>query len=276
MNTASGLTNLMNARGTYLSALSDFTVTQPEITNVLSSNTVPLIGTTVSITGSVINTNTDAVFLGYRDNLNAPFTKVLMYDDGAHNDGAANDNVYGIDLSITNEYMQYYMYAENNNIGAFSPARAEHEFYTIDATYATLAVGDLVINEIMASNTTTAADQDGEFDDWLELYNNSSQTVSLDNLYLSDDPTDLLAWQFPSGITIAPNSYLIVWCDKDDDQAGLHADLKFSSGGESAILSYADGTVIENITFGVQTEDMGYARVPNGTGSFVIQQQHLI
>ena len=272
MNTATGLTNLMNARDTYLSALSDFTVTQPTISSVTPSNTTPEIGTTISVTGNVINTNTNAVFLGHRDNQNEKFTKILMYDDGTHNDGAANDGVYGADISITEEYTQYYIYAENNDIGAFSPARAEHEFYTINATYPTLTVGDLVINEIMASNATTAADQDGEYDDWVELYNNSAATVSLDNLYLSDDPTDLLAWAFPSGITIAPDSYLIVWCDKDEDQAGLHADLKFSSGGESAILSYADGTIIENITFGPQTEDMGYARVPNGTGSFVIQE----
>ena len=271
MNTAAGLSNLMNARGNYLSALSDFTVTQPTISNVVPSNTSPQIGNTISITSNVINTNTNAVFLGYRNNQNAPFTKVSMFDDGAHNDGAANDGVYGVDLAIADVYTQYYIYAENNNIGAFSPARAEHEFYTIDATYATIAVGDLVINEIMASNATTAADQDGEFDDWVELYNNSASTVSLDNLYLSDDATDLLAWQFPAGLTLAPNSYLIVWCDKDDDQAGLHADLKFSAGGESAILSYADGTIIENIAFGAQTEDMGYARVPNGTGNFVIQ-----
>ncbi|CAI8265333.1 MAG: Inner spore coat protein H [Polaribacter sp. SA4-10] len=271
MNTASGLTNLMNARATYLSALSDFTATQPAISSVTPSNTAPEIGTTIAVTGAVSNTNTDAVFLGYRTNQNAIFTKVLMYDDGAHGDSASNDGVYGANILIAEEYTQYYIYAENNTIGAFSPARAEHEFYTINAIYPTLAVGDLVINEIMASNTTTAADQDGEFDDWVELYNNSSQTVSLDNLYLSDDATDLLAWQFPAGITLAPDSYLIVWCDKDEEQTGLHSGLKFSSGGESAILSYSDGTVIENISFGAQTEDMGYARIPNGTGNFVIQ-----
>ena len=271
MNTASGLANLMNARGNYLAALSDFTVIQPTISAVSESNSNPEIGTTISINSNVINTNTNAVFLGYRTDQHEPFVKTLMFDDGNHNDGGANDGIYGVDLVISDEYTQYYIYAENNSIGAFSPARAEHEFYEIDATYATIAVGDLVINELMASNVATAADQDGEYDDWIELYNNSAQAVSLDNLYLSDDPTDLLAWQFPSGITIAPNEYLIVWCDKDEEQVGLHADLKFSSGGESAILSYADGTIIEDITFGVQTEDMGYARNPNGTGDFVIQ-----
>ncbi len=269
MNTACGLTNLMSARSSYLLSQSDFTTTQPTISNVTPSETDPLIGETVSITANVTDTND--VYLGYRTDETQPFTKVLMYDDGAHNDGAANDNVYGIDVVIDSANLQYYVYAENSNIGAFSPARAEYEFYSIEGTYVTISVGDLVINEIMASNESTATDQDGEYDDWLELYNNSSETLSLDNLYLSDDPDDLLAWPFPSGLTIAPDSYLIVWCDKDDEQDGIHADIKFSSDGESAILSYADGTIIENITFGAQTDDISYARNPNGTGDFVLQ-----
>jgi hypothetical protein len=271
MNTASGLTNLMNARNTYLMSQSDFTAVQPSISNVAPSVTTPLLGSTIAITTQVTNTNSTAVYLGYREGNFVPFTKVLMYDDGAHNDGAAGDNIYGVDLPITNSLTQYYIYAENNTIGAFSPARAEYEYYEITATYATLTPGDLVINEIMASNSTTATDDDGEYEDWIELYNNSSSTLSLDNLYLSDDASDPLMWQFPDGLTIAPNSYLMVWCDKDLTQTGLHADLKFSSNGEDAVLSYDDGTVIESITFGAQVTDMGYARIPNGTGNFVIQ-----
>ena len=123
----------------------------------------------------------------------------------------------------------------------------------------------------MADNVSTAVDQDGEFDDWLELYTNSTETLNLDGLYLSEDSSDLLAWEFPDGLTLTPDSYLIIWCDKDLDQDGLHADIKFSASGESAILSYADGTIIEDITFGEQEEDIGYGRVPNGTGDFVIK-----
>lgn len=269
-NTAPGISSLMSSRNTYLSALADFTVTQPVISDVLPSNTSPEVGVNIQITANVLNANSEAVFLAYRSNDLEPFTKVLMYDDGTHNDGSANNGNYGAEITAT-EYIQYYIYAENDDIGAFSPAQAEHVFYSISATYSTLAVGDLVINEIMASNETAVADQDGDYDDWIELYNNSSQTVSLDNLYLSDDPDDLLIWEFPTGITIEPNNYLIIWCDKDEEQEGYHADLKFSASGENAILSYADGTIIETVTFGEQTDDMGYARNPNGIGDFVIQ-----
>ncbi|MFD2916146.1 CotH kinase family protein [Psychroserpens luteus] len=269
MLTASGLTNVMSARSSYLLAQSDFTTTQPTINNLGSSVAIPTIGDNITITANVTDTND--VFLGYRTDEAVPFIKVEMYDDGAHNDGAAGDNVYGVDVTIDDAYMQYYIYAENNNIGAFSPARAEYEFYTIDATYATLTVGDLVINEILASNDTGETDEEGEYEDWIELYNTTDATISLDNLYLSDDADDPLVYQFPAGTTLDADSYLIVWCDKDPEQGDFHADFKFSSGGETAILSYADGTILQNITFGEQTTDMAYARNPNGTGDFVIQ-----
>ncbi|CAM3516262.1 CotH kinase family protein [Flavobacterium gelidilacus] len=269
-NTAPGLSNLMSGRNTYLTALTDFTNTQPSITSVTPSTTTPAVGGTVSITANVTNTTTTSVYLGYRSLKNDIFVKTQMFDDGAHNDGAAGDNVYGASIPVSSVAIQYYVYAENANIGAFSPARAEHEFYTINATYPTITAGQLVVNEIMASNTTIA-DQNGQFDDWFELYNNTANTLSLDNLYASDSQTNKLKWQFPTGTTIAPYSYLIVWADQDLTQTGLHADFKFSAGGENCILSYANGTDVDNVVFGAQTTDMCYARNPNGTGSFVIQ-----
>lgn len=271
MNNAPGITGLMTGRNTYLTALTDFTNTKPTISNITLSTQNPLINSNVSVTANVINTNSNAVFLCSRANNTLPFTKVAMFDDGAHNDGAANDNVYGVAIPITSVFTQYYIYAENNNIGKFSPERAEHEFYTINASYPKILAGELKINEIMAQNTSTITDDNGQYEDWIELYNNTSNTLSLDNLFMSDTTTNLLKWQFPSGLTIPANSYLIVWADQDLTQTGLHADFKLSSVGESAILSYPDGTIIESVTFGAQTADMGYARIPNGTGNFVIQ-----
>jgi hypothetical protein len=70
---------------------------------------------------------------------------------------------------------------------------------------------------------------------------------------------------------MAPHSYLIVWADQDLTQEGIHADFKLSLTGESVYLSYANGTMIDEVTYTQQTADMGYARIPNGTGNFVIQ-----
>ncbi len=266
-----GIKALMSGRVSYLNALSDFSNTKPNITNVIPSVKSPSVNSEITITANIVDANSDGVYLGYRYETVDKFIKTQMYDDGQHGDGVANDGIYGAVMNVGNTTVQYYIYAENDNIGMFSPERAEHEFYTINAEIDAIQEGDLVINEIMAKNSETITDQDGEYEDWIELYNNSDNTLSLDNLYISDNPENLLKWQFPTGTSIAPKGYLILWADEDQSQEGLHTNFKLSAGGEELTLSYENGITLEYIEFGEQIEDMGYARVPNGTGDFVIQ-----
>jgi hypothetical protein len=54
-------------------------------------------------------------------------------------------------------------------------------------------------------------------------------------------------------------------------QSGLHANFKLSASGESVLFSDRDTSLIDQIIFSAQQNDKGYARRPNGTGSFVIQ-----
>jgi hypothetical protein len=268
---SAGIVELMSGRSTFLSNLPDFTVTKPVISDIVPSNVTPFINTNISFTAQISNANADAVFFGYRTNLTAAFTKIPMFDDGSHHDGAAGDNIFGTDdLLINNAYMQYYIYAENNTIGAFSPARAEHEFHAI-AAINNINPGEITINEVMAQNTSTITDPAGQFEDWIELYNNTTSPLLLDGLFLSDTNTNMQKWQFPNGITVEPGSYLVVWADEDLTEDGLHADFKLSASGESVILSKADGTVVDSVTFETQTANISYARNPNGTGSFVNQ-----
>ena len=261
-----GITNLMDGRNDYLLGLADFTQDEPVITDIALSNSSPIVNETITITASISNEN--AAYLAYRNKTLAPFTRVEMYDDGAHNDGAANDGTYGVELEVDNTLIQYYIYAENNNVGKFSPQRAEYEYHIITATITNPTVGDLVINEFMASNDVTVADQDGEFDDWIELYNNSSSTIDLEGYFLSDDSEDLTKWAFPAGTEIEANAYLVVWADDDQDQSGLHANFKLSAAGESIFLTDTSGTVIDEVSFVDQTADVSYGRFPNGTGDF--------
>lgn len=266
---APGITNLMNGRKNYLFSLADFTNLPPVITNISPTTNNPALNSTISISATVYNTNTNAVYLGYRYGLDAAFTRVLMYDDGLHGDGVANDSNYGAFININSTMVQYYIYAENNNAGIFSPERAEHEYYSIFAITPMLNPGDVVINEIMASNLTTAVDQDGEYDDWIELYNFSPNYISCNNLYLSDISSNPLKWKFPDNTVIAPNDYLIIWADNDTLQNGLHANFKLSASGEQLILSYPNGTIMDNLTFGLQIGDTSFLRCPNGTGPFI-------
>ncbi|MCF8239385.1 MAG: CotH kinase family protein [Saprospiraceae bacterium] len=261
-----GITNLMDGRSNYLLAQSDFTKTEPTIANITPSNPTPTIQETITITAEVTNAN--SVLLGFRNHVEAPFVRIQMLDDGAHQDGTANDGIYGASIKIDNETVQYYIYAENADIGLFDPRRAEYEYHLIMATTTNPTVGDLVINEFMASNSITQSDQDGEYDDWVELYNNSTSPIDMSGYFLSDDVSDLTRWSIPAGTVINGKDYLIIWTDNDETQQGLHANFKLSALAESVVLSDASGVIQDHISYTDQVTDISFGRYPNGVGSF--------
>ncbi len=126
----------------------------------------------------------------------------------------------------------------------------------------------VVINEFLPVNNITIADQNGEFDDWIELFNLSSASVNLSGYFLSDDKKEPGKWKFPQGTSIAGNSYLIIWADGDTTETGLHANFKLSSSGEDVVLSDPSKEKLDKISYPAQPLELSYARVPNGTGEF--------
>jgi len=122
------------------------------------------------------------------------------------------------------------------------------------------------INEIMASNTASLADPQGQFDDWIEIYNAGDVPVDLAGMWLTDDPAEPTQWEFPAkaAVVMAPKSYLIVWADGDVGDAGLHAAFRLSASGEEVCLFAPDGqTLVDSLTFGQQTADISYGRYPD-------------
>jgi len=144
------------------------------------------------------------------------------------------------------------------------------EIYNCPVSNSQVSFGEVVINELVASNDSIGGEADpaGGYPDWIELYNTQNFTIDLSDVFLSDDILDLRKWQFPDGTMIDEDDYLIVWADNDLDQAGIHAAFKLSKGGESLYLSNAVGTMIDSISFGEQQTNIAYARVPNGVGDF--------
>jgi len=263
VNPIVGISELMNARVTFLQNLAEFTASPPVVSNILTNPTAVFPHTSVSIIAAIGNTN--YAYLGYRFKFSDKFEKIEMFDDGNHGDGTSGDGVFGATINVDARDVQYYIYAENANAGVFSPERAEHEFHQL------AVVSGLVINEIMASNFSAVADQDGEYDDWVELYNGNSFSLNLNGYFLSDNENDLTKWTFPN-VTIPANDYLIVWCDTaGGTQAGLHTTYRLSADQEEVYLTDPIGTVIDAVHFVNMPTDKGYARVPNGSG--VMQYQ---
>ncbi|MAQ69722.1 MAG: hypothetical protein CMD23_01330 [Flavobacteriales bacterium] len=214
--------------------------------------------------------NLTSVNLYYGTGLTGRFNMVEM--DYSFSTG---NYTYMLPAASGGEYVRFYIESiAENGVRVYSPEGAEHDVYIYQVKMDELVYSDsdIVINEIMASNDFTVADEAGEYDDWIEIYNKGEQPISLFNYHLSDDVLNLSKYTFPD-VILDPNQYFIVWADDDEEEQGdyNHATFNLSASGEQLFLSDVDFNILDEVVFGEQVTDMGFARVPNGTGDFVIQ-----
>ncbi|MBZ0268629.1 CotH kinase family protein, partial [bacterium] len=126
----------------------------------------------------------------------------------------------------------------------------------------------LVINELMASNSSTVADDAGDYDDWIEVANIGSFPIDLDGLGLTDHFEGVPDYVFPD-TTLAPGDYLIVWADEETGEGAFHAPFKLDADGEDVYLT--DGAVIiDAVTFPALASDGSWGRWPDGTGEWAL------
>ena len=129
------------------------------------------------------------------------------------------------------------------------------------------SVGNVVINEFLASNDAANQDPDhNDFADWLELYNKGTDPEDIGGWTVSDgsDP-----WTIPSGTTVPAGGFLVIWCDNLDEVGlGLHANFKLSAGGETISLRDAGGQHRDEYSFGAQTTDVSEGRSPDGADNW--------
>jgi hypothetical protein len=104
---------------------------------------------------------------------------------------------------------------------------------------------ELQISEFLAANADTLADGDGEFSDWIEIYNPDASSASLVGHFLTDDPADLTKWPFPEDAAVPGKGHVLV-CASGNDRTGdeWHANFSLSSSGESLLLVAPDGVTI--------------------------------
>ncbi|MDH4238281.1 MAG: lamin tail domain-containing protein, partial [Phycisphaerae bacterium] len=126
-----------------------------------------------------------------------------------------------------------------------------------------MEVSHLVINEFMASNASSPPLEDGELldgngesSDWIEIYNPTDTTVSLDGWYLTDSDANLIKWQFPDGNQIKPGEFMIVFASQKTevenplnypylDPAGYyHTNFELNQDGDYLALVAPGGTAV--------------------------------
>lgn len=130
---------------------------------------------------------------------------------------------------------------------------------------------NLAFNEVMSVNVSTNPDQSGDFDPWVEIYNNGPGLVSMTGTYLTNDADDLTKWAIPTS-DLDDGQFLTLWLDGETAEGANHASFALDSDGGSLLLT--DGTaVIDTLTYGVLEEDTSFARIPDGVGEFEVTNQ---
>jgi len=149
-----------------------------------------------------------------------------------------------------------------------------HAYYTIgtednqvEAGHASSGMySGLVISEVMTSNQTALPDENGEYPDWIEIWNSSANDIDMFNVGLSDDELSI-SFLFPK-MTLAAGERLIIYCDKTNQAVAgkpLHAKFGLSTNGETITLYDPDAFVIDSVKTPIMSADESYLRLADGT-----------
>ncbi len=220
------------------------------------------------VSANEIWVNASVVFQNFNEVTHVLYTftgeeqqQTTMYDDGNHNDYLAGDGIYGAFVTDIPDDMSLDFQVSSMDVnGKFLlmpcyPVKVPA--YGSDDVV-------LFINEFMADNESTIADEHGDYDDWIEIYSpETNDIVWLGDKYLTDDLSEPGKWQFPDTY-IQPGEFLLVWADDDLNDGELHANFKLSKDGEEIGLFASDFTTIDEYVFGPQSEDVSEGRLPDG------------
>jgi len=127
----------------------------------------------------------------------------------------------------------------------------------------------ITINEVLSSNTNVNQDEDGNYEDWVEIYNYGSTAVNLNGYGLSDEAALPHKWSFPA-VTLNPGQYLLVWCSNKNRRiipGQLHTNFKIN---DTETLYLTNQSTLNLATFPAISlpENVSYGKSPNGTGTY--------
>lgn len=193
-----------------------------------------------------------------------------MYDNGLNPDLVADDNVYTVSLDpVSSDSRIKYQVKVNDQGGTgelIKPCQPVeiHVFETINP--------DLVINEFMAGNDQAIADEFGEYDDWVEIYNKDHNAVWMGDKYLSDDLQNPCRWLLPDSI-LDPGGFILIWADGQNGQGPAHTNFKLKKSGEEIGIFESPqrgSTNIDHLVFGAQLDDFSYGRSTDGGSEWIV------
>jgi spore coat protein H len=189
-----------------------------------------------------------------------------LKDDGIFPDQVANDHNYTANLpvfpGVDKVYYRVKLNQHNENLTMPCNGRILHLSKSNIPLY---------INELMASNSTTIANEKGEYSDWIELWNGSNNSINLKDYYLTDNPVRTQKFPLPDMILEA-GAFILFWADNDEDFARNHTNFALSNSGEDLRLYHRESNemrLVDRINFPAQNSNISYGRQSDGASQWV-------
>jgi len=230
-------------------------------------------GSKTIIVEAIVNDD-DAIVVSAKLDIPAFLSPFVLKDDGEGFDEVEGDGIYtgAEEIGDYSEDVKFFVLAQDQE--GQTSRYPQNPAKKITQKNSSSAEG-LVINELMASNSSTIQDESGSYPDWVEIYNTTGTAISMNGYFLTDDLANQDKWAFPD-TTIPAEGFLLVWADDDEKEGPMHASFNLSKSGEDIGLYKQNGSTFESVntlTFGEQTTDISYARDGDGSPSFVFREE---
>lgn len=136
------------------------------------------------------------------------------------------------------------------------------------------------INEVSAANDIYV-NEHFKRNDWVELYNTTDEPIDVEGMYLSDNVSKPQKYRISKSDTqtntvIPAHGYLIIWCDKLETQSQLHASFKLGAEGGDVLLTAADESWSDRITYQMMKSDETVGRYPDGSNQVYVMNMPTI
>ncbi|MBE6765425.1 MAG: hypothetical protein E7546_06060 [Ruminococcaceae bacterium] len=131
-------------------------------------------------------------------------------------------------------------------------------------------VSGVVINEYMTDNTLVLYDYQGDYSDWVELYNSTDSDIDITACSLSDTRDNLQKWLFPSGTVIPAKGYLLVHLSGKDcvENNEIHAGFGLNIEDKELIICDSATRIIDSVQLVDLQENVSAGRNINGEWVF--------
>ena len=109
---------------------------------------------------------------------------------------------------------------------------------------------DLIISEVLVENRENIADDYGEHNGWIEIFNTSQGTVNFAGCFLTDDPGQPKKYMVPKGdlaTKLGPRQTALFYASGKSERGTFHTNFTLKRGSTVYLISNDGRTVIDSI-----------------------------